>query len=440
MPDARTIALDAIIRMEIAGAFPKDHPALGSGSRLLSDADRNLARELIRGTLVWRGRIDGLLARLLDYPLQTLSPVTRNALRIGAYQILFLQRVPPYAAVSEAVRIVREREHAGVAGIVNAVLRRVTSLADAFHREESPPTAQGLADRWSHPEWMVARWLERLGPDETAALLRANNRIPPVILRHNTMKGPESALLEGLQADGIEVLPHPLQKGFWIVSGGRNLFRSRPFTEGWITPQDVSAGLAVLLLDPRPGDSVLDLCAAPGGKTGFIAERMDDRGHVLAMDRGSRRIRDLESTLKRLGLRCVEARTSDALSEDLAGTYDRVLVDAPCSGLGVLARRPDLRWRRSGSDFRSFFDLQMRLLTRGASAVRDRGVLVYSTCTTEPEENEEVVDAFLKAHPTFVVEPARDILNARPAGLYVQTWAHRHGCDGAFSARFRRMG
>ena len=205
-----------------------------------------------------------------------------------------------------------------------------------------------------------------------------------------------------------------------------------------MTVQDASAGLAVLLLDPRPGETVLDLCAAPGGKSGFIAERMEDRGRVVALDRSVRRLRDVTENLRRLGIRCVEARAADALTADLEGGYDRVLVDAPCSGLGVLARRPDLRWRRQPSDLRELPCAQARLLARGAALVRRGGVLVYSTCTTEPEENENVVEAFLKDHPGFQAEPARGLLPEAVADRHVQTWPHRHGCDGAFAARLRR--
>lgn len=436
--DPREVALEALIRQETTGAFPRDVLDDRGGGSAMSDVDRDLARELVRGTLVWRGRIDSVLSRLLNRPLESLSPVARNILRAGVYQLLFLQRIPGYAAVSEAVHLARKREHEGVAGLVNAVLRRVASRGEALLLEDGPLSAGRIAARWSHPLWMVHRWVDRLGLEDAEALCRANNRVPPVILRHNALKGPAEALRERFLADGLRVLPHPLQEGFWVVVEGQGVFRSKTFLDGWVTAQDVSAGLAVLLLDPRPGETVLDLCAAPGGKTGFIAERMGDRGRVLALDRRARRVRDTADTLRRLGLRSVEVRIADALTEDLEQTFDRALVDAPCSGLGVLARRPEVRWRRSASEFRMHFDLQSRLLTRGAAAVRPGGVLVYSTCTTEPEENEEVAEAFLKAHPTFEVEPARRHLQVSPADRYVQTWPHRHDCDGAFAARFRR--
>jgi 16S rRNA (cytosine967-C5)-methyltransferase len=503
--DPREIALEALVRMETTGAYPKEFLNARLGASALTDADRNLARELVRGAVVWRGRIDHTLSRLLTRPLKDLPPPIRNLLRIGAYQVLFLDQVPAYAAVSESVRLARQHGHAGTAGLVNAVLRRVADpsdvhswrSADALAGEMDP--VDRLALLWSHPAWMVRRWVDRLGLQETESLCQANNRIPPVTLRHNSLKGPLQALLDRLCAEGGRVRPHPLQEGFLVVSEGWGLFRTPLFEEGWAAVQDVSAGLAVLLLDPRPGETVLDLCAAPGGKTGFIAERMEDRGRVVALDRHAGRLRRLTENARRLGLRSVETAVLDASAPDAGdelstryGEFDRALVDAPCSGLGVLARRPDIRWRRDPSDLPELARAQLQLLSRGAASLRRGGVLVYSTCTTEPEENEGVVEAFLAAHPEFEVEPARDYLNYSSAGVspatagvngsaaaspatagvngsagvspataevadlnnssagvspatagvadrYVQTWPHRHPCDGSFAARLRRV-
>ncbi len=461
--DAREIALESLVRLETTGAYPKEFLNARLGASALTDADRNLARELVRGAVVWQGRIDHTLSRLLTRPLEGLPPPIRNILRIGAYQILFLEHIPAYAAVSESVRLARQHGHAGTAGLVNAVLRRVADRSEAYSLRSADVVAgemdpvDRLAILWSHPAWMVRRWVDRLGPQETESLCRANNRIPPVILRHNGLKGPLQTLLDRLRAEGVRVRPHPLQEGFLVVEEGWGLFRTPLFQEGWATVQDVSAGLAVHLLDPRPDETVLDLCAAPGGKTGFIAERMGDRGRVVALDRHAGRLRRLTENVRRLGLRSVETAALDASTfdagDDLSircGAFDRALVDAPCSGLGVLARRPDIRWRRGPSDLRELAQAQLQLLSRGAASVRRGGVLVYSTCTTEPEENEGVVEAFLAAHPEFEVEPARDCLDenrsagvspaiAAVANLYVQTWSHRHDCDGAFAARLRRV-
>jgi 16S rRNA (cytosine967-C5)-methyltransferase len=389
----------------------------------------------VRGTVVWRGRIDFTLSRLLTRPLEDLPISIRNTLRLGAYQLLFLDQIPAYAAVSESVRLARRHGHEGTAKLVNAVLRRVADR-EADVADEAMDPVDRIARLGSHPAWMVRRWMDRLGLQETEALCRADNRVPPVILRHNRLKGSLQDLLDRLR--GVRVRPHPLQEGFLVVEEGGGLFRTPAFLEGWATVQDVSAGLAVCLLDPRPGETVLDLCAAPGGKTGFIAEKMGDRGRVVALDRHAGRLRQLTENLQRLGLRCVETAISDDATPLPEWAFDRVLVDAPCSGLGVLARRPDVRWRRAASELREFARVQLELLSRGASAVRPGGLLVYSTCTTEPEENEGVVEAFLAARPDFEVEPARDCVGPGAADLYLQTWPHRHDCDGAFAARLRR--
>lgn len=441
----REIALEALVRLETTGAYPKELLNARLGASPLTDADRNLARELVRGAVIWQGRIDHALSRLLTRPLKDLPPPIRNILRIGAYQLLFLDHVPAYAAVSESVRLARQRGHAGTAGLVNAVLRRLADRPDVDVPGEMDPVDR-LALLWSHPAWMVRRWVDRLGLQETESLCRANNRTPPVVLRHNSLKGPLQTLLDRLCAEGVRVRPHPLREEFLVVEEGWGLFRTPLFQEGWASVQDVSAGLAVLLLDPRPGETVLDLCAAPGGKTGFIAERMEDRGRVVALDRHPGRLRRLTDNVRRLGLRSVETAVLDASPFDAGDEllarfreFDRALVDAPCSGLGVLARRPDLRWRRAPSDLPELTRAQLQLLSRGAASVRRGGVLVYSTCTTEPEENEGVVEAFLDAHPEFEVEPARDHLSSEVADRYVQTWPHRHTCDGSFAARLRRV-
>lgn len=446
--DAREVALEALVRLETTGAYPKAVLNARLGASALSDADRNLARELVRGTVVWRGQIDHVLSRLLSRPLEGLPVPIRNVLRLGAYQVLFLEHIPAYAAVSESVRLARQHGHAGTAGLVNAVLRRVANRDADFVAAERDPVDR-IAVLWSHPAWMVRRWADRLGLQEAEALCRANNRIPPVILRHNRLKGPLQTLLDRLRSEGVRVRPHPLQEGFLVVEEGGGLFTTPAFLEGWTTVQDVSAGLAVCLLDPQPGETILDLCAAPGGKTGFVAEKMEDRGRVVALDRHAGRLRHLTENIRRLGLRSVETAVSDALTSGPGREFDRVLIDAPCSGLGVLARRPDVRWRREVSDLQKFAEVQRHLLSQGADAVRLGGVLVYSTCTTEPEENEGVVEAFLAAHPEFEVEPARGCLDeccgagvspaiAAVADRHVQTWPHRHHCDGAFAARLRR--
>lgn len=436
-PDAREVALEALVRLETTGAYPKAVLNARLDASAMSDADRNLARELVRGTVVWRGRIDWVLSRFLSRPLENLPIPIRNILRLGAYQIRFLDQIPDYAAVSESVRLARQYGHTGTARLVNAVLRRVTDRQDDSLDAEVEPVER-VARLGSHPAWMVRRWADRLGLQETESLCQANNRVPPVILRHNRLKGSLQTLLDRLAAEGVRVRPHPLQEGFLVVEEGWGLFKTSVFLEGWATVQDVSAGLAVCLLDPQPGETTLDLCAAPGGKTGFIAEKMGDRGRVVALDRLAGRLRHLTENVRRLGLQSVETAVSDALTSGPAGAFDRVLVDAPCSGLGVLARRPDVRWRRQASDLQEFADVQIQLLSRGAGAVRRGGILVYSTCTTEPEENEGVVEAFLATHPDFETEPARDLLDAGAADLYVQTWPHRHDCDGSFAARFRR--
>ena len=439
-PNAREAALEALNRLERTGAYPKiilDSRLEDSG---MPERDRRFSREAVRGTLVWRARLDWVISRLLEPPFETLPVAIRNILRLGVYQILFLDHVPAYAAVSEAVRQARRHGHAGTAGLVNAILRRVAGLNPA----ELEPSCDGnpaehIACLWSHPLWLVKRWIARYGSDETESLCRANNRVPPVVLRHNRTRGSLQKTLEMLHEAGVRVRSHPLQEGFLVVEEGGFPFGSPLFADGWVTVQDVSAGLAVCLLDPQPGESVIDLCAAPGGKSGFISERMGNKGRLVAMDRSAGRLGRLRENIKRLGLRNVEVGVSDALRSPHSGVFDRVLVDVPCSNIGVLSRKPDVRWRRTESDLSRLGETQFRLLEKGAAHVSPDGVLVYSTCSTEPEENDNVVTRFLETHPEFETESSIAGLDPVGSDGALRTFPHLHDCDGSFAFRARRL-
>ena len=437
--NAREAALEALNRLETTGAYPKIVLDSRLANSTMSERDRRLSREAVRGTLVWRARLDWVLSRVLERPFETLPVAIRNILRLGVYQILFLDHIPVYAAVSESVRQARRHGHAGTAGLVNATLRGVAGLnpADLVPSCDGDP-AEHIACLWSHPLWLVKRWVERFGVDETKSLCRANNRVPPVVLRHNRTRGSLQKLLEGLHEAGVRVRSHPLKEGFLVVEEGGFPFGSAVFTDGWVTVQDVSAGLAVCLLDPQPGESVIDLCAAPGGKSGFISERMCGRGRLVALDRNAGRLGRLRENIKRLGLRNVEVHVSDALQAPPCGVFDRVLVDVPCSSIGVLSRKPDVRWRRTESDLSRLGETQFRLLEKGAAHVRPDGVLVYSTCSTEPEENDNVVTRFLETHPEFETESSISGVDLVGSDGALRTFPHRHDCDGSFAVRARR--
>lgn len=446
-PGARELALRALHRVETGDAYAslaledlfRRHPA--------DRRERALATELTFGVLRRRNTLDFLLERFTRRPLADLTPWIRNDLRLGAYQIRHLERVPPAAAIDEAVTLARRFGHAGTAGLVNAVLRAFAAghAAVTFPDAAADPVSH-LALVHSHPEWLVRRWLGRYGLDATRAFLEYDNAAPPRVVRANALRATPGALRARLEAEGVTAEPGRYLPEALILTGHPALEDLPAFRDGWFQVQDESSMLAARVVDPRPGETVIDLAAAPGGKATHLAERMGDRGRVIANDLHPGRLALVEENCRRLGITCVEATAGDgrALPDRFAGAADRVLLDAPCSGLGVLNRRPDARWRRREGSIRELAALQRDLLAAAGRLVRPGGVLVYSTCTVEPEENDGVCDAFLAEHPHFTPETLEPFLPPplatadRGASGRLQLLPFRHGVDGFFIARFRR--
>lgn len=409
--------------------------------------DRALATELVYGVLRWQAQLDWLIDRAAEGGRHRPGGPVRHVLRLAAYELLHLQSVPARATCHQAVELTREHRPQA-AGFVNAVCRRMQRLIGQgtehlWPDKENDPVAH-LAVRYSHPEWMVARWLQRWGWEETEALLAANNVPPPLTVRVNRLRADRPTVLArwraaGLDADVTELSPDGLR--LHRTDGG---VRSLPgFEEGWFIVQDESSQLVAWAVAPRPGERILDMCSAPGGKTTHLAERMDDRGTIIALDVDPSRLRLLEDNAHRLGLRSITPVARDAATVADAGLdpFDRVLLDAPCTGLGVLRRRAEARWQKRPDDVKALADLQRRLLDQAATQVRPGGVLVYSVCTTEPEETVEQIEGFLTRWPRFRPDPLAPVLPPGAARLVNDGAAtmtllpHRHGVDGFFIAR-----
>ena len=450
---ARLVAARVLDRVESARAYADLalHGALRD--ERLTSRDRAFATELVYGTLRWRGRLDYALATCTDRPLSELEPAILTLLRLGAYQLFFCDSVPPRAAVDESVRCAHAMGWARAAGLINAVLRSLArkQAAEAGHAAgiswpalDRDPLAH-LVHALSIPEWIARRWLEALGPAEAAALARASNETPPLSARVNTLVTTREQLLVELATRWPSVklaahAPFALSLGHGVDPGSDPAFR-----EGRFTVQDEASQLVVALLDPQPGEAVLDLCAAPGSKTTAIAERVGAKGLVVACDRNQRRLELVGRAARRLGLEnihLVHVDGSQPLEDLPAAPYARVLVDAPCSGLGTLRRNPDARWRVQPEDSAELAALQRALLTNAARELMPGGTLVYSTCTLLPEENEAVVAAFLAQHADFsllaraaVPAPLRPFVEADG---FMRTWPQRHGTDGFFAASLAR--
>jgi 16S rRNA (cytosine967-C5)-methyltransferase len=444
---ARRVALRVLDRVERNGAYADLalHAALRQED--MHAGDRALATELVYGTLRWRGRLDHLLSHVLDRPLADLEPIVRSLLRIGAYQIVFLDRVPAATAVDQTVRSARAAGVERAAGLANAVLRRLARehAAVPFPSLEDDPVGH-MTHALSLPGWLAAAWVEQFGAAEAADLARALNGVPPLTVRANRQRTSRDTLLAELRTRFPDARPGAYGPDALVLGHAGAPGTDPAFRDGRFTVQDEASQLVACALGALPGERVLDVCAAPGAKATALAEAVGPRGSVLALDRHSRRLDLVARDARRLGIDWLTARVYDA-SRDLAPiaparSFDRVLVDAPCSGLGTLRRNPDARWRVRPEQVADLASAQFALLERAAAALRPGGALVYSTCTLSPEENEAVVRAFLaggsgfrvaarEAHPGAV----RPLLDADG---FLRCWPHRHGTDGFFAARLER--
>ncbi len=440
---AREVALYILYHVDTRRAFADLLLTQSLKQGALEPRDAALVTELVNGTLRWRARLDWTLDHYVRPGLETLPPWIRNVLRLGLYQILFLDRVPPHAAVDESVKLARRHGHAGTAGLVNAVLRKIlkeqSELPDPEH--EIPERIEALAIAFSHPRWLVERWHRRLGDDATRALLEADNRSPDLCLRVNPARTDRETLRLALEAKGIQV-----EAGRWSRLSLRVKSHVIPselpgFSQGHFFIQDESETLVGELVRAEPGETVLDLCAAPGGKSTQIQENRGDRGRLIAVDPDPKRGARITENVERMGLTGIEVVIADGRELTLPEPVDRVLVDAPCSGLGVLGRRADARWRKTESSLRAMIPLETSLLESGARAVKPGGVLVYSVCSFEPEEGVNLMRNFLREHPEFEPEDVATILPKETVtDGFLLLYPHVHGTDGAFGARLRRIG
>ena len=417
------------------------------GELTIDEADartRRQARELVAGVTRQRRWLDFVLGRAYHGEYDSMEHRLREILRLGLYELLF-QSTPTHAAVDEYVELAKQALRPGAGNLVNGVLRTIDRDREHIPTPDTGDDAEDLALRYSHPSWMVARWLDRFGLDDTTELLRANNRRPMYSVRVNPLRASHAEVTDWLDEHDVVHVDSPYLDNHLRLKRLQVLIEEGLLDDGRVAVQDESAGLVVQLLDPQPGDTVLDGCAAPGGKAMHAAARMEGTGTLLAIDAQADRLDRVEQAAETHGVDdLVQTKAADlrvwATSPD-PPQADRVLVDVPCTGLGVLAKRADLRWRRSPEDLEEMAALQDELLDAAARLVRPGGLLLYSTCTTEPEENEHRIDAFLARHVEFTLESAEGHVPdemVSDAG-FLTTLPHEHRTDGAFAARLRRV-
>jgi 16S rRNA (cytosine967-C5)-methyltransferase len=395
------------------------------GQRSLSGLDRAFITELVYGVLRQQGYLDWVISQRTTRPLSKLSTRLRTLVRIGAYQILFLSKVPDSAAVNESVKLAKAIGGKPVAGFVNALLRNISRKKTfQFPDLHSDPIGY-VASRYSHPPWIVKRWIDRYGTERTIKLCESNNSAAPLTIRTNTMATTRGQLQKSLEADGIISMPCPVApEGLWLKlsssASGVSLASLEAYRRGWFYVQDEAAQLIGQIVDPKPHERVLDVCAAPGGKATHLAELMENRGEMIAVDVSRNRLKRMTENIQRLGINMIHSCVADATQDlrDLGvGSFDRILVDAPCSGLGLLRRNPEGRWKKTDELTRYYAPIQQKILQQVAPLLKTGGILVYSTCTTEPEENENVVEAFRKTHTSFQIKDLREVLPKAASGL-----------------------
>lgn len=428
-------------KIETENAFAAEAIQSVTAGLYLSSLDRRFIGELVHGTTKMRRRLDFVLSRFLERKLEELTPWIRNVLRMGVYQIDFLEKVPPSAAVDESVELAKKFGHKGTVALVNAVLRGY--LRDkgrvSFPSSDEDKT-ENIALFYSFPNWMVERWLETWGEEETIRLCHAFNQRPHLSFRINSLRIGRDELEEILDREKVKFKRSRFLEGFYTVESKVDLNHFSPLQEGLIYFQDQSAGFPVLLLDPQPGELILDLCAAPGGKATFTAERMNNRGTVVAVDISIKKLEMTKENCARLGASPVVFCCADA-RKFFCHPADRILVDAPCSALGTLGRNSDARWRKEQEDLGRLHKLQLEILSNAAELVKKGGVLVYSTCTIMPEENDSVIYDFLRQRQDFRLSDGALFVDSGVVDVegFVRTYPHRHKMDGSFACRLEKI-
>jgi 16S rRNA (cytosine967-C5)-methyltransferase len=438
--DPRSVALSAL-RQVVRGVHADNALDKASSRATLSNLDRQLATELVYGAVRQQRTLNVLIDRLLRKPEKPTSDL-RLLLQLGIYQLRYMDRIPASAAVNTTVNLAKANGLAGLAALTNGVLREYqrqeASFVSNWHQSDS--LVEQIGVEYSFPDWLVEHWLTVLGEAGTTELCNYFNQSPSIDLRVNKLKTDRSVVLAALLEAGINGVPIDyLDQGIRLTGKVGAIPRLPGYSEAWWSVQDSSAQLVAALLNPQPGEVVVDACAAPGGKTTHIAELMNDRGIIWAIDSSQSRLKQVAQNCERLGLTSVQIRTGDGRQQDeLVGKVDRVLLDAPCSGLGTLHRRADARWQKTLANVQELGKLQAELLASCASWVKPGGTLVYATCAVHPTENQDVIKPFLANHPEWSIQPPTGFLASLADGDgCVAIWPHQQHMDGFFMVCLR---
>ena len=400
--------------------------------------DKALLTEIVNGVIRWRAKLDWILTGFYHGDFQKNLNWVKNAMRVGLYQLLFLTKIPQPVAIYETVEIVKAVQGEKTAGIVNAVLRNILrNLDNIRYPEITDDPYYYLSVIYSFPKWLIKKWVDQYGKDETEKMLIAMNKRPYIPARINRLKSDGQAFKNFLESNEMIFKPYSYHEDTYMIFNPKiNIFETDFFANGEIAIQDPSASLAVHLAKPEPGMRVADICAAPGGKSFYIAELMQNQGEIISMDKYTSKLKLIEEGAERLGINIIKTMAADAAEVDLDEQFDLVFADVPCSGLGTISKKPDIKWKRESEDIIKLSKIQKNIIDNAAELVKPGGVLLYSTCTIEPEENIQIIRYFLEKHPEFELDPAEKYLPEKVCtDGTMQTYPHRHSCDGAFAAR-----
>lgn len=446
--NAREIVVQILHDIESEGAYSNValKKMLDEHEGLLSK-DRNLITEITNGTVKYKRKIDYIINQFAKTKVKRMQPVIRHVLRMSTYQIIFLDKVPDSAVCNEAVKIVKKRNMGELSGFVNGILRNIARHKDAIvypSKEEKPQEYLGVV--YSFPDWMIQLWLKEYGFDFTEALCSSFNRTPDVSIRTNKLRISRDELRAMLEKAGIMAEPGLLVSEALRVRGITSISKLDSFKKGYFTVQDESSMLASYVLDPQKGETILDVCAAPGGKSTHMAELMEGQGVITSADIYDHKLDRIKESAKRMGHSMIQTKIQDATvaNDDYNNVFDRVLVDAPCSGLGLLHKKSDIRWNKDQEDIRDLVKIQRQILATSIAYVKPGGVMVYSTCTITAAENKRMVNWILK-NLDVELEPIDDYIpvllrNEDSAKGFIQIFPNDANSDGFFISRFRKRG
>ncbi|NLN49941.1 MAG: 16S rRNA (cytosine(967)-C(5))-methyltransferase RsmB [Clostridiales bacterium] len=427
------------------GAYPAIEIRRSLNNTNLKNKDKALVTEIVNGTLRNLIKIDWIIKKFIELRWDKVSSNIKNILRCGVYQIIFLDRVPDSAVCNECVELAKKYENIGASKFVNAVLRNISRGKNDIDKPDKSDIYEYLSVEYSHPLWLVKLWLKDLGIDFTTELLKANNEVPPLTIRVNKLKTTKNELLSILKSCDIITAEGLYNDEAVTIKGVSSLENMESFKKGYFQVQDESSMLVGKVIDPKPGDFIIDVCSAPGGKATHLAEIMSNKGRIISRDIFSHKLRLIQENCKRLGITIIETELFDAvdIDENNLEKADTVLVDAPCSGLGLVRRKPDIRWRKRPEDLDKLPKLQLEILRKASLYVKKSGVLVYCTCTINKKENILVVKEFIKSSNNFELD---NIFRFLPENLYapnkkdgfLELYPNTHKTDGFFIAKMVR--